>query len=131
MKRLTATAVFIAAMISMLYGGSISSSRQENGEIVLQSLSVADGKIVFRTETGGCTDRKSFRVNVKQVKDAAWRKKPHYRITIERVVPDYCKGFFIDGTLIEIDLEKEAGLKGDYTLTVTNMVYTRETVQEL
>ena len=126
MKKLMSALIFLMSVISALYAGSVINGQQEKGEIVLKSLSVADGKIIFRTDTGGCTDEKSFRVNVKQVKGSSYMKKPHYTLTIERVVPDYCKGLFPGGVVIGIDLEKDAGLKGDYTVSVTNMVYTQK-----
>lgn len=123
MKKIILSSVFILSVISVLSAGNPAASRQETGEIVLRSLSVADGKILFRTDTGGCTDKKSFRVNVRLDRDLSYLKKPHYRLTIERVVPDFCKGLFIEGTVIELDLAKDAGLKGEYTVSITNMVY--------
>ncbi|HQO41204.1 MAG TPA: hypothetical protein PK986_12095 [Spirochaetota bacterium] len=123
MKKLAAVFVLLIASTAVIHAGSVSQGQQQTGEIVLKSLSVSRGIIIFRTDTGGCTDKQSFTIVVKEVKQRAWLKKPHYSLTIKRIVPDYCKGFFPGGTEIEIDLEKDAGLKGDYTISVTNFIY--------
>ncbi len=99
----------------------ISSSRWESGDAVLGELSVAGGKLAFVVETGGCTDKDSFRVRIKKEKGIA-PGSSHYVLTVERIKIDDCKAFFPDGVGIEIDLEKDLGLTGDFTVTVTNPI---------
>ncbi len=47
---------------------------------------------------------------------------PHYRLSIRRVRADDCKAFLIDGVLIELDLAKDLGLAGRFTVSVENPV---------
>lgn len=48
---------------------------------------------------------------------------PHYILTINRVSKDECKAIIDVGIPIFWDLEKDLGLKGDFTFSVRNMVY--------
>lgn len=100
----------------------ISRNQRELGAIILEDLTIMDGKIKFRTPTGGCTDKSSFTVHVKK-EEGITEKVPHYVLTIERITPDECKAFFPEGTVIEFDLEKDLRLKGDYTVSVTNLIF--------
>jgi hypothetical protein len=99
-------------------------SQRELGPIVVSELAIRDGKLVFRTESGGCTDAGSFTVDIVK-EEGISTKVPHYRLTIRRVRIDECKAFLVDGVLIELDLEKDLGLKGTYTISVENPVYRR------
>ena len=92
------------------------------GPIVVTELAIREGKLVFRTDSGGCTDAGSFTVDIAKEEGIA-AKAPHYRLTIRRVRADDCKAFLVDGVLIELDLEKDLGLKGIYTISVENPVY--------
>jgi hypothetical protein len=98
--------------------------QRELGPIVVSELAIRDGKLVFRTESGGCTDAGSFTVDIVKGEGIS-TKAPHYRLTIRRIRIDECKAFLIDGVLIELDLEKNLGLKGTYTISVENPVYRR------
>ena len=88
----------------------------------MSELAIREGKLVFRTDSGGCTDAGSFTVDIVKEEGVA-AKVPHYRLTIRRVRADDCKAFLADGVLIELELEKDLGLKGTYTISVTNPVY--------
>ncbi|RPJ07600.1 MAG: hypothetical protein EHM28_06520 [Spirochaetaceae bacterium] len=95
--------------------------QRDLGVSVLKSIVIADGKVVFRSVTGGCTDRSSFRIDVK--KETGYSaQNPMYVLTIMRVRPDDCKAFFPEGVEISFDLEKDLGLTGWYTILVTNPV---------
>jgi hypothetical protein len=100
----------------------ISHGQRDLGAVILEDLSVTNGKIIFRTATGGCTDKASFQVRIKKEKGIS-DKAPNYALTIERIKIDECKAFFPDGVLIEFNLEKDLGLKGDFTVSVTNLIY--------
>jgi hypothetical protein len=100
----------------------ISQSQRELGAIILQDFSITEGKLKFRTATGGCTDKSSFTIHVKKEKGLS-EKVPHYVLDIERIKIDECKAFFPEGTVIEYDLEKDLALKGDYTVSLTNLIY--------
>ena len=98
--------------------------QRELGPIVVTELAIRDGRLVFRTDSGGCTDAGSFTVDVGKGEGTA-AKAPHYRLTIRRIRIDECKAFLVDGVLIELDLQKDLGLKGTYTISVENPVRPR------
>jgi hypothetical protein len=102
----------------------VSQGQRDLGTIILEDASVKDGKLSFRTATGGCTEKGSFKVNVKKEKGIS-DKVPHYVLSVERTARDDCKAFFPEGVVIEFDLEKDLGLKGNYTLSIANPIYPR------
>jgi hypothetical protein len=115
-------AVLFAASPVVSETREVSHSARERGLIIVRELTVKEGKILFRADSNGCTDRSSFSVEV--AKDEGFSpKSPHYRLTIERIRSDECKAMVWDGILIEIDLEKELGLTITYTVSVENPVF--------
>lgn len=95
--------------------------QRELGPVVVRELSIRDGMLVFRVDSGGCTDASSFKVDV--VKEEGFLSKvPHYRLTIRRIRADDCKALLVDGVLIELDLAEDVGLTGRYTVSVENPV---------
>ncbi len=103
----------------------VSRSPREPGTAVLRELSIRDGKIGFRVDSNGCTDAGSFKVRVNRVGGLS-PKVPHYQLTIERVRIDECKAMIWEGVLIEMDLGKDLGLTGGYTVSVGNPVLPKE-----
>ena len=98
-----------------------SQSPRELGPIVMRELSIEERKLVFRVDSGGCTDAASFKVDVKK-EEGVSGGMPHYRLTVRRVRVDECKAMLWDGVVIELDLEKDVGLKGSFTISVENPV---------
>ena len=95
--------------------------QRELGPIVVRELAIRDGKIVFRVDSGGCTDAASFAVDV--VKEPGISAAtPHYRLTIRRVRADDCKALLLEGVLVELDLAQDLGLAGRFTVAVENPV---------
>ena len=92
----------------------------KKGEIIIKKPVIENGKFSFTADSGGCTYKNSF--NIKVVKVNNLPGVPHYRLTVERVTPDFCKGMFTDGVKIEFDLEKDCGLKGNYTVSIENKI---------
>lgn len=115
-------ALLLAALPLAAQGARYVEGQRELGPIVVTELAIREGKLVFRTDSGGCTDAGSFTVDIVKDEGAA-AKVPHYRLTIRRVRADNCKAFLVDGVLIELDLAKDLGLKGTYTISVANPVY--------
>jgi hypothetical protein len=114
-------ALILAALPLAAQGTRYVEGQRALGPIVVTELAIREGKLVFRTDSGGCTDAGSFKVDV--VKEAGIAGNvPHYRLTIRRVRADECKAFLVDGVLIELDLAKDLGLKGTYTISVANPV---------
>ncbi|HOP64354.1 MAG TPA: hypothetical protein PK906_13315 [Spirochaetota bacterium] len=96
-------------------------SQRKTGEIILKGLSVNGRCLSFTADTGGCTKKNSFRLNIKKV-SVSKEKINHYQITVERIIPDNCKGLFPEGIVIEFDLEKDCGLKGVFTVSISNKI---------
>jgi hypothetical protein len=92
------------------------------GEEVLDELLIGKKSLVIKVGSGGCTNKSSYRIVAKKVNGLSPRV-PHYVLTINRVAIDECKAIVEDGPVIYWDLEKELGLKGNYTISVQNMVY--------
>jgi hypothetical protein len=95
--------------------------QREIGPIVVRELAVRDGRLFFRADSGGCTDAASFAVDVVKEPGTA-AAVPHYRLTIRRVRADDCKALLFEGILIELDLAKDLGLAGRFTVSVENPV---------
>lgn len=110
------------------------------GEEILEGLSTADRTFTIRVGSNGCTTKESFRVVVEPrpgiavtggvtgdvtggVTGAAARGTPHYVITIYRVLADECKAIVEEGVFITFDLEKDLGIKGPCTYSITNRIY--------
>ncbi len=98
-----------------------SQSQRDLGPVVMRELSIGERKLVFRVDSGGCTDAASFKVDVKK-EEGLSGGMPHYRLTVRRVRADECKAMLWDGVVIELDLEKDVGLKGSFTISVENPV---------
>jgi hypothetical protein len=95
--------------------------QRDLGPVVVRELAVREGKLVFRVDSGGCTDASSFTVDV--AKEAGVLPGvAHYRLTIRRVRADDCKAFLAEGVLVELDLAKDLGLAGRFTVSVENPV---------
>ncbi len=92
---------------------------------MLRDLSIRDGKISFRVDSNGCTDAGSFKVRSSR-EEGITSKAAHYQLTIERVRIDECKAMLWEGVVIEMDLEKDLGLTGTYTISVSNPVLPKE-----
>jgi hypothetical protein len=126
---------YLFALFSLLLAGppvsaqdlQVSHTPREFGIVVLRDLSIGDGKLSFRVDSNGCTDAGSFQVRVSREEGIA-PKAAHYRLTIERVRIDECKAMLWEGVVIELELAKDLGLKGTYTLSVTNPVLAKEGV---
>lgn len=126
MRRTPAFACALAALLCVAFSAAalparLSRGPRETGVAVLRDLSVRDGMLSFRVDSGGCTDASSFRVRAEK-EEGVSQKSPHYRLTIERVRIDECKAMLWEGVVIEIDLARDVGLKGAYTVSVTNPV---------
>jgi hypothetical protein len=126
MRRDLVFACALAALLSAAFSASalparLSRGPRETGMAVLRDLSIHDGILSFRVDSGGCTDAASFRVRAEK-EEGVSPKSPHFRLTIERVRIDECKAMLWEGVVIQIDLARDVGLKGAYTVTVTNPV---------
>jgi len=95
---------------------------RQTGEAVLDELLLGRNKFVFSVGSNGCTAKGSFKVDVKK-EEGLSPKSPHYALSINRIKADECKAIVDGGTLILFDLEKDLGIKGNFTYSVTNHVY--------
>ena len=122
------SALFALLLVSLPVSAEslkVARSPRELGVAILRELSIRDGKISFRVDSGGCTDAGSFKVRVSR-EDGLSPQVAHCRLTIERVRSDECKAMLWEGVLIELDLEKDLGLTGRYTISVMNPVLPKE-----
>ena len=124
MQRLLILCALLAALPLAAQPQRFVEGQRELGPVAVHELSIGDGKLVFRVESGGCTDASSFRVDVVK-EEGSLAKVPHYRLTIRRVRADDCKVLLVGGVLIELDLAKDVGLTGRYTVSVENPVLQR------
>ena len=92
--------------------------------IVLKSLLIKDGRLSFLTETNGCTNKQSFKVDIVTGKDNT-KNVNTYILTIRKIVPDRCKAFLLEGVVIEFDLDKDLGIKENSVVSVKNMVQSK------
>ena len=116
------TLILILIFMTLFCASWLSAFDQNRaGEILLKSLSIKEGKLSFGTDTGGCTSKSSFRVDIEPGKDSSGEMKT-YTLTIKRVRPDDCKGFFPEGIVIEYEIGKDLGIKGSYTISVKNRI---------
>lgn len=95
---------------------------RQTGEAVLDELLLGRNKFVISVGSNGCTAKSSFTVDVKKEKGLT-PNAPHYALGIKRLIADECKAIADGGTLILFDLEKDLGITGNYTYSVTNHVY--------
>ncbi len=93
----------------------------QKGEEILDELLLGNSMFWVKVGSSGCTGKKSFRVDVGR-QEGITTASPHYTLTIHRVAADECKAI-IGGIVISWDLEKDLGLKGSFTYSVRNRVY--------
>lgn len=104
------------------FAGQYSAGPRQTGEEVLDELLIGTDSIFAKVGSNGCTGKGSFRIDIKKEEGVSSRT-PHYVLTINRISKDECKAIVEDGALIFWDLEKDLGLTGNYTFSVTNMVH--------
>ena len=125
---LVLTVVLSALLFAPMSYAEYSTGPRQTGEEVLLELLVCPTRFMVRVASNGCTDKDSFKVDVK--KEAGLSPKvPHYLLTIVRVRPDECKAIIDDGVLLLFDLARDVGLTGDFTYSITNPVYSLSRVQ--
>jgi hypothetical protein len=103
---------------------ALSRGQRELGQVILDEVSVGNGSLTFRTASGGCTNKESFRINIRKLKGIS-ENSPHFELAVERIARDDCKALLLEGVVIVFDLEKDLGLKGPYTVSVSNPVAPR------
>lgn len=120
------TAVALAAGLIMLstsaFAEPYSHGPKQTGEVVLEELLAGKNSLIVKVDSNGCTGKASFRVDSRKV-EGITPLAPHYILTINRITPDECKAIVDAGTLIVWDLEKDLGLKGNFTFSVSNTIY--------
>jgi len=95
---------------------------RQTGVAILDELLLGPDKFVVSVGSNGCTAKGSFKVDVKK-EEGLTPKSPHYVLSVKRVHADECKAIVAGGELILFDLEKDLGIQGNFTYSVTNPVY--------
>ncbi|MDD8020798.1 MAG: hypothetical protein PHU81_06405 [Acidobacteriota bacterium] len=93
----------------------------ETGILILRGIKAEENRLSIRINTGGCTEKKSIKAEVKKV-EGIDPQVPAYEITFIKQTPDNCKGLFPEGVVIEYDLKMDFGFSMPYTITVKNPI---------
>jgi hypothetical protein len=104
-----------------MYAGDSTNPRQTGEEVLYETL-MGSNQFIVRVASHGCTDKNSFKIDVKKEVGLSL-KAPHFVLTIIRIKPDECKAIVDGGTLVLYKLEKDLELKGDFTYSITNKVF--------
>jgi hypothetical protein len=91
--------------------------RQLGEEVLLEAL-LGSRQLMVRVASGGCTDKDSFKLAMVKMPGAP----PHYVLTLNRIRRDDCKALLLAGAPVLFDLEKDLGLRGDFTYALANKV---------
>lgn len=116
------TIIVLAAGIFLLVSGLIAQvpdARRTGEEVLYEALLGAKGFLVV-VESNGCTQKESFRVDSQ--KNKSQDGSLHYAFTVRRIRPDDCKGM-PEKVIISFDLEKDLGIKGKFTYSLTNKIF--------
>lgn len=99
---------------------SVNSKKEEISKIKelepLWSFQRKEGKFSFVVYSGGCTEKKHFKINTTKNKSSGATELEIYRIT-----PDRCYAYLPEGKEIEF-LDSDLGLKGEKIVTVLNPI---------
>ncbi len=93
----------------------------DTGILVLRAVEVKEHKISIKVNTNGCTDKKTIKAEVNKIYKVD-NQVPTYEIVFKRTMPDNCKAFLPEGTVLEYDLQKELGFKMLYMVEIKNPV---------
>jgi len=116
-----ASIIVFGLFCSCAFAQPYSLGPRQKGEAILDELLLGNSMFWVTVGSGGCTDKGSFRVDINR-QEGASPAAPHYTLTIHRVASDECKAM-IGGIVISWDLEKDLGLKGSFTYSVRNRIY--------
>jgi len=119
LKRLMVIALLSAFFLRPWLQAQFPDARQAGEEVLYEALLGAKGFFIVVT-SNGCTEKKSFQV------DTLKQKRPdgslHYVFTVRRKAPDECKRM-PERIIIHFDLEKDLGLKGRFTYSLSNQIF--------
>ncbi|MBN1474331.1 MAG: hypothetical protein JW914_06925, partial [Syntrophaceae bacterium] len=114
--------VLFTMLLAVNASAQISNSPRITGEEILLEAITKPNKLIVRVGSNGCTNKNSFKVNIKKMAGIS-AKSPHYELTIIRIAADECKALVEGGPLITWNMEKDLGLTGHYTYALTNHIY--------
>lgn len=120
------TMIVLAAGIFLLASGLIAQvpdARRTGEEVLYEALLGAKGFLVV-VESNGCTQKESFQVDSLKYKNQDGSL--HYAFTVRRIRPDDCKRM-PERIIINFDLEKDLGIKGKFTYSLTNKIFPART----
>lgn len=116
------TITVLLAGIFLLASGllaQVPDARRTGKEVLYEALLGAKGFLVV-VESNGCTQKDSFQVD--SLKNKNQDGSLHYAFTVRRIAPDECKGM-PERVIIHFDLEKDLGIKGNFTYSLTNKIF--------
>ncbi|MCX8161352.1 MAG: hypothetical protein N3G18_10575 [Candidatus Saccharicenans sp.] len=94
-------------------------ARRPGEEVLYEALLGARGFLIV-AESNGCTQKESFQVD--SLKKKNQDGSAHYVFTVRRIRPDECKRM-PERVIISFDIEKDLGIKGQFTYELTNRIF--------
>lgn len=82
---------------------------------LIRGLDIINSKMIVRVESGGCTEKEHFKIEVNK----GITQEPPFIIEIYRTIPDECEAYLPDGVVIEFDLS-DLGLNQNDQLEIAN-----------
>ncbi len=116
------TIIVLAAGIFLLASGLIAQvpDARRTGEEVLYEALLGEKGFLVVVESNGCTQKESFQVD--SLKNKNQDGLLHYAFTVRRIRPDDCKAM-PERIIISFDLEKDLGITGKFTYSLTNKIF--------
>lgn len=110
---------FLAALMSINLSAQYPDARRTGEEVLYEALLGAKGLFIV-VESNGCTQKESFKIET--TKKINPDGTTSYVLTVLRKMPDECKRL-PEQIVLYFDLEKDLGLKGKFTYSLSNKIF--------
>ncbi|MBC7365035.1 MAG: hypothetical protein H5U07_10950, partial [Candidatus Aminicenantes bacterium] len=110
---------FLAVLLSVNLSAQYPDARRTGEEVLYEALLGAKGFYIV-VESNGCTQKESFKIET--TKKINPDGTTSYLLTVLRKMPDECKRL-PEQIVLYFDLEKDLGLKGRFTYSLSNKIF--------
>lgn len=110
---------FLVALISTDLAAQYPDARRTGEEVLYESLLGAQGFFIV-VESNGCTLKESFQIETSKKNNQDGTV--NYILTVLRKTPDECKKL-PEKIVLYFDLEKDLGLRGKFTYSLSNKIF--------
>jgi len=110
---------FLAVLLSVNLSAQYPDARRTGEEVLYEALLGAKGFFIV-VESNGCTQKESFKIEPTKTVNPDGTTR--YVFTVLRKTPDECKGL-PEQIVLYFDLEKDLGLKGKFTYSLSNKIF--------